>query len=54
MEIIVPISVSGIWFPVINDANLLESGSIGLTLTLEPYIIAEIGHGSGIFLMKLK
>ncbi|MEM3281032.1 MAG: pantoate kinase [Saccharolobus sp.] len=54
MEIIVPISISGIWFPVINDANLLESGSIGLTLTLEPYIVAEIRHGSGIFFNEVE
>ncbi|WP_338603559.1 pantoate kinase [Sulfolobus tengchongensis] len=48
MEIKVPLSISGIWFPVVNEANLLESGSIGLALTLEPYITAEIRSGSGI------
>jgi pantoate kinase len=47
VEILVPLSVSGIWYPVIKE-NLLESGSIGLSLTLEPYIIAEIKYGKGI------
>ncbi|ADX81567.1 pantoate kinase [Saccharolobus islandicus] len=48
MEIKVPVSISGIWYPVIDTENLFESGSIGLTLTLEPYITAEIRGGSGI------
>ncbi len=49
IEVLVPLSISGIWYPVERD-NPLESGSIGLTLTLEPYVIAEIKRGNGIFL----
>ncbi|TRN02091.1 GHMP kinase, partial [Sulfolobus sp. E1] len=49
IEVLVPLSISGIWYPVERD-NPLESGSIGLTLTLEPYVIAEIKKGNGIFL----
>jgi pantoate kinase len=41
VEVAVPISISGIWYPVISK-NPEESGSIGLTLVLEPYIISEI------------
>jgi Predicted archaeal kinase (sugar kinase superfamily) len=48
VEIKVPVSISGMWYPVIDRENLFESGSIGLTLTLEPYITAEIRGGSGI------
>nr|WP_225969673.1 hypothetical protein [Sulfolobus islandicus] len=47
MEIKVPISISGIWYPLVDSENLMESGSVGLALTLEPYITAEIRGGSG-------
>lgn len=45
VEVKVPISISGIWYPIISK-NSEESGSIGLTLVLEPYIVSEIKKSS--------
>ncbi|WP_205760739.1 pantoate kinase [Acidianus sulfidivorans] len=44
MEVAVPISISGIWFPKISN-NIENSGSIGLTMVLEPYTLFEIKKG---------
>jgi len=45
VEVKVPVSISGIWYPIISK-NPEESGSIGLTLVLEPYIVSEIKKSS--------
>lgn len=39
IEIIVPINISGIWYPV-HDEDIKRRGSIGLSLVLNPSIIA--------------
>ena len=39
IEIIVPLNISGIWYPVYKE-NIKETGSIGLSLVLNPPIIA--------------
>ncbi|WP_187152769.1 pantoate kinase [Acidianus manzaensis] len=44
MEVLVPISISGIWYPKISN-NFENSGSIGLTMVLEPYTLFEIKRG---------
>ncbi|MCY0859800.1 MAG: pantoate kinase [Sulfolobaceae archaeon] len=47
VEVHVPLSISGIWYPVYTD-NPLTTGSIGLTLTLEPFIVATVKEGEGL------
>ncbi|NON62871.1 GHMP kinase [Acidianus sp. DSM 29099] len=43
-SIFVPISISGIWYPVLSK-NPIESGSIGIGLVLDPYIEAKVIRG---------
>nr|MCG2909041.1 GHMP kinase [Stygiolobus sp.] len=38
VEVEVPLSISGIWYPIYTD-NPLTTGSIGLGLALEPKIL---------------
>ncbi len=38
LEVSVPLNVSGVWYPV-YDNDILKSGSIGLSLTLEPKLV---------------
>lgn len=45
IEVRVPISISGIWYPIFSE-NPKDSGSIGLTMVLEPYTIFEIKRGN--------
>ena len=40
VEVIVPLNVSGVWYPI-RGSNLLTTGSIGISLTLDPPIIAS-------------
>lgn len=47
VEVVVPLSISGIWYPVYTD-DPLRTGSIGLTLTLEPSIIVNVKKGEGV------
>ncbi len=42
----VPISVSALWFPIVGDPS--TSGSVGISLTLEPFLIAEVRRGEGV------
>ncbi|BBG25239.1 GHMP family kinase ATP-binding protein [Sulfuracidifex tepidarius] len=43
----VPLSVSALWYPVIGNTTS-ESGSIGISITLEPALIAEVRKGEGV------
>ncbi len=45
----VPLSVSALWYPVVRNTPS-ESGSIGISITLEPAIVAEVRRGEGILL----
>ncbi|BCU69550.1 GHMP kinase [Stygiolobus caldivivus] len=40
MEVHVPLNVSGVWYPI-YDKDIARSGSIGLSITLEPKIIVS-------------
>ena len=40
MEVRVPLNVSGVWYPV-YDVDVSRSGSIGLSITLEPSVIVR-------------
>ena len=44
VEAVVPLNVSGVWYPV-KGSDLLTTGSIGISLTLDPPLIA-IARGS--------
>ncbi|BDC18113.1 GHMP kinase [Acidianus sp. HS-5] len=44
LEIMVPLSISGVWYPVFSN-NLENSGSVGLTMVLEPYSRVLIRRG---------
>jgi pantoate kinase len=41
VEVVVPLNVSGVWYPVIRPETR-TSGSIGISLTLEPPLVAEV------------
>ncbi|BBL46623.1 GHMP family kinase ATP-binding protein [Metallosphaera sedula] len=49
VDVVIPISVSGIWRPFISD-NPTRSGSIGITVILEPYSFARVTEGEGVYL----
>ncbi|QKR00550.1 GHMP kinase [Metallosphaera tengchongensis] len=49
VDIVIPISVSGIWYPI-DLEEPKKSGSIGLTLILEPFSYARVTQGEGIYL----
>jgi pantoate kinase len=40
VEVVVPLNVSGVWYPVVTE-DPIKSGSIGLSVTLNPPVIAE-------------
>ncbi|MGC9105820.1 MAG: GHMP kinase [Thermoprotei archaeon] len=40
VEVVVPLNVSGVWYPVV-EPEIRTSGSIGISLTLEPPLTAE-------------
>ena len=44
VEAVVPLNVSGVWYPI-KGSDLLTTGSIGISLTLDPPLIA-IARGS--------
>jgi len=44
IEIIVPLNISGIWYPIYRE-DIKETGSIGLSLVLNPSIIATPKKG---------
>lgn len=53
LEVMVPLSISGVWYPVFSN-NLEKSGSIGLTMVLEPYSRVEIKRGDAEIILNGK
>ncbi len=53
LEIMVPLSISGIWYPVLSN-SLENSGSIGLTMVLQPYSRVLIRRGTAEIILNGK
>ncbi|BCS92767.1 GHMP kinase [Metallosphaera javensis (ex Sakai et al. 2022)] len=49
VDVVIPISVSGVWRPFISE-RAEQSGSVGITVILEPYSFARVTQGEGVYL----
>ncbi|MEM0279963.1 MAG: GHMP kinase [Metallosphaera sp.] len=49
VDVLIPLSVSGVWYPYLAE-DLAQSGSIGITVLLEPFSYAKVRNGEGILI----
>ena len=53
VDIVIPLSVSGVWYPVPHQEPS-KAGSLGIALVLEPYSHARVSEGEGVYINGAK